>query len=92
MSVLWDTSKNTAGDINFYNRETDKWYDEQIRDNFIKISEGKLVEPTKYNIESNAETSSIADANGNIQISIGSKKVKTVSFNTKISGAEIYEG
>ena len=43
MSVLWDTSKNTAGDMNFYNRETDKWYDEKIRDNFVKISEGKYV-------------------------------------------------
>ena len=48
MSVLWDISKNTAGDMNFYNRETDKWYDEQIRDNFVKISSGKYVKPTDY--------------------------------------------
>ena len=77
--------------MNFYNRETDKWYDEQIRDNFVKISEGKFVDPTKYYIESNTETSSNVDADGNIQINIGSKKVKSVSFNAEISGAEIYE-
>ena len=55
MSVLWDTSKNTAGDMNFYNRETDKWYDEKIRDNFVKISEGKYVKPTDYYIETISE-------------------------------------
>ena len=91
MSVLWDTSKNTAGDMNFYNRETDKWYDEKIRDNFVKISEGKYVNPTDYYIESNTETSSNVDGDGNIQMSIGSKKVKTVIFNASIKGAEIYE-
>ena len=91
MFVLLDTSKNTAGDMNFYNRETDKWYDEKIRDNFVKISEGKYVKPTDYYIESNTETYSNVDADGNIQISIGSKKVKKVIFNAAIKGAEIYE-
>jgi endoglucanase len=91
MSVLWDTSKNTAGDMNFYNRETDKWYDEEIRDNFVNIAKGKFVDPTKYYIESNIETSTKVDGDGNIQISIGSKKVKNVIFNAKITGAEIWE-
>ena len=87
MSVLWDTSKNTAGDMNFYNRETDKWYDEQIRDNFINIAAGKFVDPTKYLVNSNSDTSDKVDSDGNIQISIGSKKVNKVIFNAKISGA-----
>ena len=87
MSVLWDTSKNTAGDMNFYNRETDKWYDEQIRDNFINIAAGKFVDPTKYFVNSNSDTSNKVDSDGNIQISIGSKKVNKVIFNAKISGA-----
>jgi hypothetical protein len=87
MSILWDTSKNTAGDMNFYNRETDKWYDEQIRDNFINIAAGKFVDPTKYLINSNSETSKNVDSDGNVQINIGSKKVTKVIFNAKISGA-----
>jgi endoglucanase len=91
MSVLWDTSKNTAGDMNFYNRETDKWYDERIRDGFVNIAAGKYVKPTDYYIESNSETSTNVDADGNIQINIGNKKVKKVIFNAKIEGAEVYE-
>jgi hypothetical protein len=91
MSVLWDTSKNTAGDMNFYNRETDKWYDEKIRDNFVNIAKGKYVNPTKYYSESNKETSTNVDADGNIQMTIGTKKVKKVIFNAEIKGAEIYE-
>mgnify|MGYP002624260009 FL=1 len=87
MSILWDTSKNTAGDMNFYNRETDKWYDEQIRDNFINIAAGKFVDPTKYLVDSNSETSTNVDSDGNIQINIGSKKVTKVIFNAKISSA-----
>ena len=92
MSVLWDTSKNTAGDMNFYNRETDKWYDEQIRDNFVNIAVGKYVKPTDYLINTNSETSSNVDSDGNIQINIGNKKIKKVIFNAKISGdAQIWE-
>ena len=85
MSVLWDTSKNTAGDMNFYNREKDNWYDEVIRDNFVNIAKGKYVKPTDYYSESNKETSTNVDADGNIQMTIGTKKVKNVIFNAKIS-------
>ena len=77
--------------MNFYNRETDKWYDERIRDGFVNIASGKYVKPTDYYIESNSETSTNVDADGNIQISIGNKKVKKVIFNAKIEGAEVYE-
>ena len=92
MSVLWDTSKNTAGDMNFYNRETDKWYDEKIRDNFVNIAAGKYVKPTDYYINSNSETSTNVDSDGNIQISIGTKKVNKVIFNAEISGSvQIWE-
>ena len=85
MSVLWDTSKNTAGDMNFYNRETDKWYDEQIRDNFINNSTGKYVNPIDYFISSNSEISDKVDSDGNVQISIWHKKVNKTIFIAKIS-------
>ena len=91
MSILWDTSKKTAGDMNFYNRETDKWYDDKIKDNFVKISTGKYVNPTNYFTTASSETSTSADAYGNIQISIGKKKVRKVSFKAKITGAEKWE-
>ena len=31
MSCLWDTSNKKIGDMNHYDRENDKWYDEKIR-------------------------------------------------------------
>ena len=91
MSILWDTSKNTAGDMNFYNRETDKWYDEKIRDNFVAISKGDFVKPSDFFVDSNSETSTKVDSDGNIQINIGSKKVNKVIFNAEITGAQIWE-
>ena len=62
-----------------------------IKDNFVNIASGKYVNPTDYYKVSNSETSTNVDGDGNIQISIGTKKVKKVSFIAKISGAEKWE-
>ena len=37
MPCLWDTSNKTIGNMNYYNRETNEWYDEKIRNNFMEI-------------------------------------------------------
>jgi len=34
MSCLWDTSNKEFGDMNFYNRENDSWFDEKLKENF----------------------------------------------------------
>ena len=86
MSILWDTSKNTAGDMNYYNRENDRWYDEKLQNNFYSISLGKYPKPSDYYSSSNSETNSAVDSDGNLQINIGSKTVKQVIFNAKITG------
>ena len=86
MSILWDTSKNTAGDMNFYNREDDRWYDEKLQNNFYSISVGKYVKPSDYYSQTNNETVKEVDSDGNLQINIGTKKIKQVIFNAAITG------
>ena len=86
MSCLWDTSKNTAGDMNYYNREEDRWYDEGIQNDLYDISIGNYINPTKYYISTNSETTSEVDSEGNLQVNIGIKTVKNIVFIAKITG------
>jgi endoglucanase len=45
MICLWDTSNKNYGDMNYYNRENNTWFDEKIKNNFKKISKGKYEKP-----------------------------------------------
>ena len=42
MACLWDTSSKNYGDMNYYNRLTDEWYDDKIKNMFTKISKGNI--------------------------------------------------
>ena len=53
MPCLWDTLITTEENSNYYNREMDKWNDEIIKDNIIKISKGRFVKSSEYYIMSN---------------------------------------
>ena len=92
MACLWDTSnaKKEKSDyrnyMNYYNREKDKWYDEDIRDNFKKISKGKNVNPTNFFSLTNILTSNNPNPYGDMIISIGTKKPIKVTFNVKYDG------
>ena len=86
MGCLWDTSKKTAGDINFYNRETNKWYDPKIRDNLLDIIKGKYVKPTQYYIISPFKTAFEASLDGHFIVNFGKVKVIKVIFNISVVG------
>ena len=86
MACIWDTSKKTAGNMNFYNRETNKWYDPKIRKNLFDIKKGKYVKPTQYYIISPFKTVFEANPDGNFHINIGKIKVIRVIFNVFIIG------
>lgn len=81
---LWDTSSKLKGDFNYYNRETFTWYDEKIKDNFIKISKHKNIKPIEYFIMKKYESKSETESDGSLNINIGIKKPIKVSFNVKI--------
>ena len=89
MSCLWDTSGH--GSMNHYNRETDKWYDEGIKDNFIKISEGKEIKPRDFFVFTNTETVRTPNIENHMRIYIGVKKVLKVIFNAMISTKNLTE-
>ena len=50
MCCLWDTSNKIFGDMNYYNRETNKWYDEKIQNIFLQISSGNSIRSSDFYI------------------------------------------
>jgi hypothetical protein len=85
MSCLVDSSNKKYGGINFYDRVNGKWYDEVIRDNFMKISQGDFLKFTDFSYYSNKDSVYDVDEEGGLFLKIGKKKVKKVIFNVKIS-------
>ena len=91
MSCLWDTSNKTFGDMNYYDRKNDIWYDEKIKNNFKLISRGKYINPFDFYLYNNVENISDTDPDGNLNINIGKKKVTKVIFNAKITADSFSE-
>jgi len=79
---LWDTS---TSDYNYYDRTNDKWFDEEIKNNFKKISKGKYVKPSDFSYISNIDTVTTVNSYGNMRIEIGSRKTKKAIFNVKLT-------
>ena len=90
MTCLWDTSNKNYGDMNYYDRANDKWYDQIIKGNIKKISKGKYINPQDYFIISNIDNSTNINADGHLHIQIGNKKVKTIYFNCIITAEYLY--
>jgi len=84
MSCLFDNSNKKYGEMNFYDRENDKWYDEKIGENFKKISKGEYTKPIDYFISTNQETVTTPNNEGHMNIKIGTKKVKRIIVNANI--------
>jgi endoglucanase len=85
MACLLDNSNKKYGVMNYYDRVNDKWYDEVIRDNFIKIAKGNFLKFTDFSYYSNKDTVTNINYDGNISIKIGKKKVNKVIFNIKLA-------
>ena len=45
IACLWYTSTIV---FNYYDRINDKWFDEEIKNNFKKISKGKYIKPFDF--------------------------------------------
>ena len=86
VSCLWDTSNKEFGDMNYYDRENDKWYDEKLKENFIQISRGKYIKPTDFYIKTHFETVTIPILEGTFEIKVGAKKALKIIINVKLTG------
>jgi endoglucanase len=86
MSCLWDNSQKKFGDINFYDREKNEWFDKEIGENFKIISKGKFVKPSIFFEPSNMEIIRTPTNEGHMNIKIGAREnIFKVSFNVKIT-------
>ena len=78
--------KKKNGDCNYYDREANKWYDEQIGENFKKIAKKKFVKISNFVSQKNYDIITTPDSNGYLTIRIGiKKKIIKVIFNVNIS-------
>jgi hypothetical protein len=91
MCCLWDTSNKVFGDMNFYDRGNDSWYDDKIKENFIQISRGKNVRPVDFYFKTHFETVSMAYLQGTIEIKIGSRKALKIIINVRLAGTLFFD-
>jgi len=86
MSCLWDTSNKEYGNMNYYDRENDIWYDDKLKENFLEISRGKYVKPKDFYIKTHFETVTIPYYEGTFLIKIGSRKALKIILNMRLTG------
>ena len=86
MACLWDTSNKNYGDMNYYNRLTDEWYDDKIKNILMKISKGKIVKSSDFYIYSNFETITNIEQYEDVFIDFGTKKPLKLIINMYYSG------
>ena len=86
MCCLWDTSNKLFGEMNFYDRTNDEWYDEKIKNNFLQISRGKYINPKDYYINTTFESTDFFYFAEDLQISFKNKKVLKIIINARITG------
>ena len=83
MPCLWDTSNKNTGNMNFYNRETNTWYDEKIYNSLLGVSKGKFVSMWDNFIYTNQEKITYFDEKGNINYYFDDLHLLTITFNVK---------
>ena len=86
MCCLWDTSNKNYGNMNYYDRENDIWYDEKLKENFIDISKGKYVKPSDFYIKIHSETVNNPFLYSMIQLKIGARKALKIILNERLTG------
>ena len=93
MACLWDSSKNITHsdytksyDMNYYNREEDKWFDQTIQNIFLQISKGKFIKFSEYYIKSNEEILIEPNERDNYQVKVGNRKPLKIILNARLKG------
>ena len=82
---LWDTSNKTIGEHNYYDREKNEWYDDQIKNIITKISKGKYAKPTEYFFNNNEQIFKNHKNENFLMADLKPQKVLKIEFNLKIN-------
>ena len=91
MACLWDTSNKNFGNMNYYNRLIDEWYDDKIENIFMKISKGQYVKSSDFYIYSNLETLTYFEKFYEYFITVGTKRPLKIILNLNYSGKLYYD-
>ena len=87
MACLWDRAEKDEEIPNYYYRENNKWSDEIIQNNILKISKGKQLKLSDFYILTNIESADREEEDDLLYINIGhDKKVLKVFINAKVIG------
>jgi len=85
MCCLWDTSNKKFGDMNFYDRTNDIWYDEKIKNKFLEISKGRYIKPKDYFIRTTFESTGIVNYYESLMIIFENRKVLKIFINVRLT-------
>ena len=88
MCCLWDTSNKEKGDMNYYDRDTNKWYDIKIKNFLSKIGRGQYVSMWDYFITTSQIPIDSFDDNpeGNLYYDVDELKLSKIYFYVKYNG------
>ena len=82
---LQDTSDKKIGEYNYYNREKNEWYDDQIKNIITKISKGKYARPTEYFFSKNEQTITNLKNESFLKVDLRPQKILKIKLNLKIT-------
>ena len=86
MPFLWDTSNKIDGDMNYYNRETNEWYDQKLSEIFLKISKDKHIKISDFYYKTNKYTTTETSFLGDFYIHLRKLKVLKIILNGNLYG------
>ena len=86
MPFLWDTSNRKVGDMNYYNRETNEWYDQKLSEIFLNISEDKHIRISEFYYTTNIETITETSDWGDFFVNIRNLKPLKIILNGNLYG------
>ena len=90
MACLMDTSNIKYGNMNYYNRETNEWYDKKFENIISQITKGEFVHTSDFYYISNIEVSTTPTEFGDFSILLNSRKPLKVFLNALTFG-ELFE-
>ena len=90
MACLWDTSNKNIGDMNYFNRENNEWYDKTIQDFIYKISKKKYIYSSDFYHMTTSETLITVSELGDYYINIRKNKPLLLIINV-LATSEDYD-
>ena len=86
VACLRDTSNKEYGDMNYFNRDTNQWYDTKLADIISSISKGKNGKPSDYFITTNTKVKLNEKGENKLKIENYNLKPIKITVNALLKG------